>query len=200
MNEYEQVYWKQNQLVCGIDEVGRGCIAGPLVICGVILPINYTNDLINDSKTLSEKKRNLIFERILADALKVELLVVNEVTVDEENIYQATKNAMEQMLDIIDAKHYLLDAMKIDSVKSHDSIIKGDAKSISIAAASIVAKVVRDQIMHNLDEIYPEYGFKNHKGYPTKMHKEKLKEFGVLNFYRKSYKPVMEVLNLSNEK
>ncbi len=195
MRDYELKHWDLNQKVCGIDEVGRGCIAGPLVVCGLILPKDYDHPVINDSKAISEKKRNELFEEIVNVATSIEIMIINEKTIDEENIYQATKNAMEQIINLNTADHYLVDAMKVDTDASVDSIIKGDTLSISIAAASIVAKVVRDQIMLNLDEVYPNYGFKNHKGYPTKMHKEMLDEFGVLDFHRRSYKPVIEVIN-----
>lgn len=195
MRDYELKHWALNQKVCGIDEVGRGCIAGPLVVCGLILPKDYDHPVINDSKAISEKKRNELFEEIVNVATSIEIIIINEKTIDEENIYQATKNAMEQIINLNTADHYLVDAMKVDTDASVDSIIKGDTLSISIAAASIVAKVVRDQIMLNLDEVYPNYGFKNHKGYPTKMHKEMLDEYGVLDFHRRSYKPVIEVIN-----
>lgn len=195
MREYELKHWALDQKVCGIDEVGRGCIAGPLVVCGLILPKDYDHPVINDSKAISEKKRNELFEEIVNVATSIEIMIINEKTIDEENIYQATKNAMEQIINLNTADHYLVDAMKVDTDASVDSIIKGDTLSISIAAASIVAKVVRDQIMLNLDEVYPNYGFKNHKGYPTKMHKEMLDEYGVLDFHRRSYKPVIEVIN-----
>lgn len=195
MRDYELKHWALNQKVCGIDEVGRGCIAGPLVVCGLILPKDYDHPVINDSKAISEKKRNELFEEIVNVATSIEIMIINEKTIDEENIYQATKNAMEQIINLNTADHYLVDAMKVDTDASVDSIIKGDTLSISIAAASIVAKVVRDQIMLNLDEVYPNYGFKNHKGYPTKMHKEMLDEYGVLDFHRRSYKPVIEVIN-----
>lgn len=195
MRDYELKHWALNQKVCGIDEVGRGCIAGPLVVCGLILPKDYDHPVINDSKAISEKKRNELFEEIVNVATSIEIMIINEKTIDEENIYQATKNAMEQIINLNTADHYLVDAMKVDTDASVDSIIKGDTLCISIAAASIVAKVVRDQIMLNLDEVYPNYGFKNHKGYPTKMHKEMLDEYGVLDFHRRSYKPVIEVIN-----
>lgn len=194
MNTYENKYWLNNEYVAGVDEVGRGCIAGPLVVCSVILPLNYSNDLINDSKVLSEKKRLILFDEIIDKAISIDLEVVNEKTIDDENIYQATKNAMQRLVERSQAKYSLIDAMPLNVSKESISIIKGDAVSISIAAASIIAKVVRDEIMDNLDKIYPEYLFKNNKGYPTKAHKESLVKYGVLNFHRKSYKPVYELL------
>ncbi len=194
MNTYEKPYWKDDKLVSGIDEVGRGCIAGPLVVCSVVLPLNFNNDLINDSKTLSEKKRRLLFSLIVDEAVDIDLEVINEITIDEENIYQATKLAMEALIERSKASHFLVDAMPVSVSKSSESIIKGDAKSISIAAASIVAKVVRDDIMIFLDDAYPDYGFKNNKGYPTKQHKERLIKKGITHFHRKSYAPVKDLL------
>ena len=200
MLSYEQEIWKDKQLVCGIDEVGRGCMAGPLVVCSVILPIGYSNELINDSKSLSAKKRLVMYESILSDAIAIDLEVVNEVTIDDYNIYQATKLAMEALIARSKANYALVDAMPINSNKAVQSIIKGDLKSISIAAASIVAKVVRDEIMEHLDQAYPEYGLKNHKGYATKAHKEAINKYSITNFYRRSYKPVMEVMEKFNIK
>lgn len=194
MTSYESKLWKNNLLVCGIDEVGRGCIAGPLVVCSVILPIGYDNDLIVDSKTISEKKRQVMYEVILENALYIDVEVINEKTIDDENIYQATKHAMEVLIERSDAKHYLIDAMPVNTTKNHESIIKGDQKSISIAAASIVAKVIRDDIMTTLDKSYPGYYLKNNKGYPTKQHKESLLKLGITHFHRKSYGPVKELL------
>lgn len=194
MNKYELNYWINNHLVAGIDEVGRGPMAGPLVVALVILPINYNNQNINDSKVLSDKKRRLIFEQLLEDALYIDLEIVNEVSIDSLNIYQATKLAMEALVARTQADYYLVDAMPINSNKATKSLIKGDRLSVSIAAASIIAKVVRDDIMLHLDKAYPNYGFKNHKGYPTKLHKEMLIKYGALDFHRKSYKPVADTL------
>lgn len=190
MTDYETKYWLSNDIVCGIDEVGRGPIAGPLVVCGVILPIGYNNKLINDSKSLSAKKREQIFQIIIDNALFIEVEVVNEKTVDQENIYQATKKAMEDIANRCAANYCLIDAMKLNSNKATTSIIKGDSKSISIAAASIVAKVIRDQIMVNFDEVYPEYDFINNKGYPTKKHKQSLLDNGYIDIHRKSFNPI----------
>ncbi|NLC54319.1 MAG: ribonuclease HII [Erysipelothrix sp.] len=194
MTSFEQEYWKLNELVCGIDEVGRGPIAGPLVVCGVILPKNYFDDRINDSKTLSFKRRLTIFDVILENAISIEVEVINEKTIDQENIYQATKLAMQTIADRCKADYCLIDAMKLESKKTCVSIIKGDSKSISIAAASIVAKVIRDQIMLNFDSVYPEYDFKNNKGYPTKKHKQALVDNGYIQIHRKSFNPIKSML------
>lgn len=194
MTQYEINYWNDNQLVCGIDEVGRGPIAGPLVVCGVVLPIGFDNDKINDSKKLSAKQRKRLFKTILEQAISVDLEIINEVTVDQENIYQATKKAMENIANRSDTDYCLIDAMKLDCNKETLSIIKGDSKSVSIAAASIVAKVVRDQIMINFDEVYPEYEFINNKGYPTKSHKQAVLDCGYINIHRKSFNPIKSML------
>lgn len=198
MNKYENKYWEINHLVCGIDEVGRGPIAGPLVVCGVILPINFTDDRINDSKKLSAKKRAEIFIDILHAALHIDVEIVNEKTVDAKNIYQATKLAMERISNRSMANFILVDAMPINCNKANLSLIKGDSKSISIAAASIVAKVIRDEIMINFDSVYPQYDFKNNKGYPTKKHKEALEGYGYINIHRKSFNPVLSMINQEN--
>ena len=194
MTEYEEVIWKKDQLVAGIDEVGRGPIAGPLVVCAVVLPINFFDSRINDSKKLSKKKREELFEVIINKALAIEVEVVNEKTVDQLNIYQATKKAMEAVASRIPAKYCLIDAMKLDSEKACTSIIKGDLKSISIASASIIAKVIRDQIMTNFDKVFPEYDFKNNKGYPTKKHKQALLDNDYIFLHRKTYNPIKTMI------
>lgn len=198
MNKYEKEYWDLNLLVCGIDEVGRGPIAGPLVVCGVVLPIDFEDERINDSKKLSVKKREELYIDILDAALYVDVEVVNEKTVDAENIYQATKLAMERISNRSKANFILLDAMPINCDKANLSLIKGDSKSVSIAAASIVAKVIRDQIMINFDYIYPQYEFKNNKGYPTKKHKEALENYGYINIHRKSFNPILSMIKEEN--
>ena len=198
MNKYEKEYWDLNLLVCGIDEVGRGPIAGPLVVCGVVLPIDFQDERINDSKKLSVKKREELYIDILDAALYVDVEVVNEKTVDAENIYQATKLAMERISNRSKANFMLVDAMPINCDKANLSLIKGDSKSVSIAAASIVAKVIRDQIMINFDYIYPQYEFKNNKGYPTKKHKEALENYGYINIHRKSFNPILSMIKEEN--
>ena len=189
LNEYENIYWKNNQYIMGIDEAGRGPLCGPLVVASCILPINYQNDEINDSKQISDKKRKRLFKTIIKDALYYEFKIVSPKIIDELDIYHATKKAMEE-LSYASFKHDLTitDAMKIDNDKSV-AIIKGDAKSISIASASILAKVVRDHIMYGYDILYPEYGYKDHKGYGTKKHLESMDRYGLNELYRMSYKP-----------
>lgn len=181
----------------GIDEVGRGPMAGPLVVAGVILPHYIEIEGLNDSKKVSEKKRELLYDIIKEKAIAYYVHFVSEEEVDRLNIYQATKKAMEDIINIIDIKpdYLLIDAMKIDCDIPRESIIKGDSKSLSIAAASILAKVERDRFMIELAKEYPEYGFERHKGYPTKEHKEVLNKYGVTKVHRKSYKPVADKLN-----
>lgn len=194
MTKHEEKAWASGNLVCGIDEVGRGPLAGPLVVCGVIFPIGYSNKLIVDSKKLSENKRNQLFDQIIQDALVIDLEIINEKTVDQLNIYQATKLAMEAIITRSKASYYLVDAMPINSHKACTSLIKGDSKSISIAAASIIAKVVRDRIMINFDKVYMAYDFKNNKGYPTKKHKQAIIDKGIIKIHRKSFNPIKAML------
>lgn len=186
MNLYELAYWTQAELVVGIDEAGRGPMAGPLVVCGVVLPIDYENPLINDSKKLSEKQRRQLFEAIKVDALEIVIEIVSPKQIDILNIYQATKQAMETIINRIE-RPALIDAMVCDANYPSTSIIKGDQKSISIAAASIVAKCVRDQIMMNYDTLYPNYHFGKHKGYPTRHHKEAMEAYGLSPIHRRSF-------------
>ncbi len=186
MNEYERPYWLKQQLVIGVDEAGRGPMAGPCVVCGVILPAYYEHPMINDSKKLSKKQRNLCFADIMRDAIKVIVEVISPETIDRFNIYRATQLAMQSIVK--QAQHVaLIDAMPIMTTIETHSIIKGDQKSISIAAASIVAKVIRDAIMISADQVYPKYGFKSHKGYPTKQHKQAMIKYGQTIIHRKSF-------------
>ena len=189
LNEYENKFWPYNKLIMGIDEAGRGPLCGPLVVACCVLPINYQNDMINDSKKLSEKKRELLFDQIKKDALFYDVKIVSPKEIDELNIYAATKKAMSELALEKDVKYVLTDAMPIEDNEKVIPIIKGDAKSISIAAASIIAKVTRDHIMYELDKKYPEYEYRKHKGYPTKRHIELMEEYGIFDIYRMSYKP-----------
>ncbi len=197
MNEFELPFWDNNELVIGIDEVGRGPICGPLVVSGVILPINYENSEIKDSKKLTHKKITKLYKEIIEVAKFHTVKIVDPKEIDELNIYQATKKAMEEIALEAITNNVLVDAMKIDSAKNVNSIIKGDSKSISIAAASIVAKYTRDEIMFEYDKLFPEYGLKDHKGYPTKKHLEAIKVYGIKDFYRLSYRPCQEVIELN---
>ena len=181
----------QYQRILGIDEAGRGPLAGPCVVAGVILPKGYTHPLINDSKKLSEKQRERCFVDIIKDALWVGVISVLPKTIDQRNIYQATKDANIRLIGLADADLCLTDAIPIDHlpIPVYD-FIKGDSRSISIAAASIVAKVCRDTMMKAYDELYPGYGFKQHKGYPTKVHIDALDRLGITPIHRLSYEPV----------
>lgn len=190
MNTFELPSWNEMKLVCGIDEAGRGPLAGPMVVAGVVLPIGYVHPMINDSKQLSEKKRDLLFSEIMRDALEVIIVIVDEATIDKVNIYQAAKQAMTHIARYSIATDVLTDAMPLDLDKQVLSIIKGDTKSISIAAASIIAKVVRDTKMKHLDRMYPKYGFAKHKGYGTKAHIDAICIYGITPIHRKSFAPV----------
>jgi ribonuclease HII len=190
MNTFEQPFWNEDEFVIGIDEAGRGPLAGPLVVAGVVLPIGYSHPMINDSKQLSEKKRKELFSVIMKDACEVMIVIVDETTIDRENIYQATKQAMTIIAQRSIAEAVLSDAMPLSLNKNVVSIIKGDSKSISIAAASIIAKVIRDTKMKHLDKFYPEYGFAKHKGYGTKVHLDAIRTYGITPIHRKSFAPV----------
>lgn len=200
MLEYEnELYEKGIELICGIDEVGRGPLLGPVVTAAVILRKGYYHPDIKDSKTLSEKKREKLYDIIMNDAISIGIGIVDEKEIDKINIYEATKVAMKMAIDNLDVKpeYVLIDAMKLDIDIPSISIIKGDAKSESIAAASIIAKVTRDRMIEEIDIEYPMYDLKNNKGYGTKKHIEALKKYGPCKYHRYSYSPVSE--NIKNE-
>ena len=178
--------------IAGIDEVGRGPLVGPVVAAAVILPKKFYDERINDSKKLSEKMRNELYEIIFANAVSVGIGVVSNERIDKINIYEATKEAMREAVSNLGVKpeYLLVDAMKLDIDIPSLSIIKGDSKSQSIAAASIVAKVTRDKMMYELDKKYPMYDFANNKGYGTKKHIEAIQKYGIICEHRKSFKPV----------
>lgn len=181
------------QLIAGIDEVGRGPIAGPVVAAAVILPEDFYLPGLTDSKKLSEKKRESFFELITDQAIAVGLGIVSPTEIDLMNIHQASLEAMKRAVHdlLIQPEHLLIDAMKLPEVDyEQTSIIKGDAKSISIAAASVVAKVTRDRMMKDIACDYPGYGFEKHMGYGTKEHLEALKTLGSTPYHRKSFAPV----------
>lgn len=197
--EYEQELIDNGiKYIAGTDEAGRGPLIGPVVAACVVLPLNYQNELINDSKKLTEKKREQLYDVIMNDALAVGIGIVDAKTIDEINIYEASKLAMikayEEANKNIKIEHLLTDAMPLELEIPVTKIIKGDAKSITIAAASIIAKVTRDRMLLELDKKYPMYGFKNHKGYPTKAHIEAMHKYGLIEGYRKTYGPVKEML------
>ncbi|MBQ3295964.1 MAG: ribonuclease HII [Erysipelotrichaceae bacterium] len=188
-NEYEKIYWAKGEYVMGIDEAGRGPLCGPLVVASCILPIGYENELINDSKKLTERKREKLFPIIIKDALDYRFRIVEPEEIDKYDIYHATKMAMDDLSRSTDIhKVTLTDAMPLGR-KDVIDMIKGDARSISIAAASILAKVLRDHIMMGYDVLYPEYEYRNHKGYGTKRHLELMDQYGLNKLYRMSYRP-----------
>ena len=197
--KYEKELYSNNiKYIGGVDEVGRGPLIGPVVAACVVLPKNFVLDGLTDSKKLSEKKRDKYYEYIKENALAYAVGCVSPEEIDEINIYEASRKAMIVAINEVRKKlpleHVLIDAMPIDIDIPTTSIIKGDAKSISIAAASVIAKVTRDRMMYELDKKYPEYGFGKHKGYPTKMHLEAINKYGLIEGYRKSYGPVKDVL------
>lgn len=196
--KYEkELYEKGIDLIAGVDEVGRGPLVGPVVTAAVILPKGYILDGLTDSKKLSEKKRNEFYKIIMKDALSVGIGIKDNKVIDDVNIYEATKLAMYEAIDKLDVvpEHILIDAMKLEKLNiPSTSIIKGDLKSQSIAAASVIAKVTRDSMMYELDVKFPEYGFKDHKGYPTKKHIENLKKYGILDNYRFTFNPISALI------
>lgn len=201
--EYEnELYDKGIKYIGGVDEVGRGPLIGPVVASCVVLPKDFVLEGLTDSKKLSEKKRNLFYDYIINNSLAYAVGIISPEEIDEINIYEASRKAMiiaiNKVREQINLEHVLIDAMPINLDIPTTSIIKGDAKSISIAAASVIAKVTRDSMMYELDEKYPMYGFASHKGYPTKKHIEALHKYGLIDGYRKSYGPVKEVLDANN--
>lgn len=189
MKIYERKY-SDYSYICGIDEVGRGPLAGPVVAAAVILPKDCNILYINDSKQLSEQKREELFEQIMEQAVSVGIGIVSHERIDEINILQATYEAMRQAVGKLSVVPDLLlnDAVTIPELPMKQvPIIKGDAKSISIAAASIIAKVTRDRMMVELDRFYPEYGFAGNKGYGAAVHIQALKEVGPCNIHRRSF-------------
>ena len=164
--------------ILGVDEAGRGPMAGPLVVGGVIFPEDFYDERINDSKKLTEKKREELYDLVIENALAYQIEVLSVEEVDTLNVYEASRTGMKRIVASLEPDFTLSDAMPLGDIP-HLSIIKGDAKSISIGAASILAKVTRDRMMKEYGKQYPEYGFEKHKGYVTKAHKEALEKYGV---------------------
>ena len=192
MKEFEtELYNKGINFIAGIDEVGRGPLVGPVVTAAVILPKDFYDERINDSKKLTEKKRELLYDVIMENAISVGIGISSEDVIDEINILNATKRAMLEAVNNLSVKpeHLLIDAVKLNTDIPQTSIIKGDAKSESIAAASIIAKVTRDRMMIELDKIHPEYDFKHNKGYGTKKHIEAIRKYGIIKEHRKTFAP-----------
>lgn len=189
----EKLYDNGQRSICGVDEAGRGPLAGPVVVAACILPPFLRIDDINDSKQLSAKKRSELYKIIVKNAIAYKIVFVGEDLVDELNIYQATKKGMLEAINGLKVvpDHVLIDAMPLNELQiPHTSIIHGDARCASVAAASILAKVTRDEFMEKMDVKYPNYGFKNHKGYGTKKHLEALEKYGPCPIHRKTYAPV----------
>lgn len=197
--EYEEeLELKGIKYIAGVDEVGRGPLVGPVVTACVILPTGYQLEGLTDSKKLSLKKREMFFDIIMKDALSVSIGIKDENVIDEVNIYEATKLAMYEAINNskIKPEHVLIDAMKLEELEiPSTSIIKGDLKSITISAASIIAKVTRDRMLVELDKKYPEYGFAKNAGYGTKQHIEAIEKYGIIPEHRKTFKPVSDHLD-----
>lgn len=195
--EYETEAWQQGyRLIAGVDEAGRGPLAGPVVAAAVILPTNINLPAVNDSKKLTPKQRELAYQNILETALDWGIGVVNEARIDRINILQATYEAMREAIFNLKSppEFILVDGRAIPGLNiPQRALIDGDSLSLSIAAASVVAKVVRDQIMTGYDREYPEYGFARHKGYGTKAHREAVAKWGPCKIHRRSFGPIREI-------
>lgn len=184
------------KMIGGVDEVGRGPLVGPVVAACVVLPEFFELPGLTDSKKLSEKRREELFDMIKEQALGIGVGIIDEKIIDEVNIYEATKIAMKEAIKNCSAccEHILIDAMPLELDIPTTSIIKGDLKSITISAASVIAKVTRDRMLVELDRKYPMYDFKNNKGYPTKKHLEAIEQYGIIKEHRRSYEPVRQYL------
>ena len=198
-SRYEEKLNKQGiELIAGVDEVGRGPLCGPVVTCACILPKDYKLKGLTDSKKISEKKREELFDILINDCIAYKIGIKDNHRIDEINIREATKEAMYDAIKGLDIKpeYVLIDAMELEDLDiPNKAIIKGDYKSKSISAASIIAKVTRDRMMIELDKEYPEYGYAKHKGYPTKDHIEAVEKYGVKDFYRMTFSPISEIVN-----
>ena len=187
----KELYEKGFEYICGIDEAGRGPLAGPVVVAGVIMPKDSMIEGVNDSKKVSEKKREKLYDVILEEAISYSVAIIGQDVIDEINILNATKEGVTKVVEGSDVKPNLIlvDALTHINTKGipYDSIIKGDAKCYNISCASIIAKVTRDRIMREWDEIYPQYGFINHKGYGTAKHIQALKEYGPCPIHRRTF-------------
>lgn len=187
----KELYSRGFKKICGIDEAGRGPLAGPVVVAGVIMPEDSMLEGVNDSKKVSEKKREKLYDQILEEAISYSVAIIGHDVIDEVNILNATKQGVTEVVENLDVKPdlILVDALTHINTKGipYDSIIKGDAKCYNISAASIVAKVTRDRIMRQWDEVYPQYGFINHKGYGTAKHMQAIREYGLCPIHRRSF-------------
>jgi len=193
-------FFKENTIEAGCDEAGRGCLAGPVVAAAVILPEAFEHKILNDSKQINEKKRYELRAEIEESAIAFAIGIIDNNEIDKINILKASIMAMHKSLDQLKIKpeHIIIDGNKFIKYKNipHQTIVKGDSKYYSIAAASILAKTYRDDIMHELDLQHPEYGWKQNKGYPTKKHRQAIKEFGTTPFHRMTFRLLDEQLSL----
>jgi ribonuclease HII len=197
MNQFESKYRNQGfNLIAGIDEVGRGPLAGPVVAAAVILPEDFFLAGIDDSKKLSEKKREEYEEIVHKEALGIGISMIQPSEIDEINIYESTKKAMKTAISLLKPlpDFLLIDAMKLETPFASESIIKGDAKSVSIAAASIIAKVARDRLMKEISKEYPSYGFEQNMGYGTKEHIQAIQRHGITPHHRRSFAPIKDMV------
>ena len=193
--KYEHELWNEGiGLVAGVDEVGRGPLIGPVVAAAVILPHDFYLEGLTDSKKLSEKKRELFYKIIKEKAIAIGIGIIDEKRIAEINIYEATKEAMKDAIRKLEPRpeYILIDAMPLDIDIPTKSIIKGDFLSVTISAASVIAKVTRDHMLYEMDKEYPMYDLKNNKGYGTKKHLEAIKQYGICKYHRLSYKPVYD--------
>lgn len=189
-------------LIAGVDEAGRGPLAGPLVCAAVVFSQSFSHPLINDSKQLTDRQRRVLFPIIMKNALAVSYTLIDPLTIDQLNIYRATQEGMLKVISQLTTKpdFVITDAMKLPTLElPYEALIKADTKALPVAAASIIAKVIRDDFMEKLHLQYPHFEFKSHKGYPTAVHLKLLKQFGpIKGVHRTSYRPVKDVLNQKN--
>lgn len=195
---YEKPFWDRGQYVAGVDEVGRGPLAGPVVTCAVVLPQNNTLYQVDDSKKLSRAKRNELYRQICEQAIDISIAVGSPKLIDQYNIYHATELVMKDAINRLYLKpaHILVDAMTIPIAIPQTKLIKGDSKSLTIGAASIVAKVARDRLMEEYDRKFPEFDFKDNDGYGTKKHLDALSQYGKTPIHRESFAPVRNISKL----
>ena len=187
----KDLHKKGFKYICGIDEAGRGPLAGPVVVAGAIMPEDSMIEGVNDSKKVSEKKREILYDKIIEEAISYSVAIIDEKIIDEINILNATKKGLTQ---VVGGQKVKPDIIIVDALNNIDTlgipytpIIQGDALAYSISCASIIAKVTRDRIMRQMDEIYPEYGFAGHKGYGTAKHIAAIKEYGLCKIHRRSF-------------
>ncbi len=187
----KDLYNKGFKNICGIDEAGRGPLAGPVVVAGAIMPQDSMIEWVNDSKKVTEKRREILYDKIKEEAISYSIAIIDQNVIDDINILNATKKGVTEVVDGLDVKPDLIIVDALTNINTrgipYEPIIKGDAKCYNIAAASILAKVTRDRIMRQWDEIYPQYGFASHKGYGTAKHIAAIKEYGLCSIHRKSF-------------